>query len=369
MKNGITKKQSAILQGIAIWMMVYHHLYMGTEVYESLLPFINADTARMIAYFCKLCVGIFTFVSGYGMYYTMNRMPAERFFRRLADEYHHVLGRILRLYGKLWLVILIFKGIEFLISGGSFETAELIGNLTALQPTYNGAWWYVEQYAKMLLMLPALDLLLAGFEASEKRKKRIFFLILAGIAFTGILLSPIVYKLALVAAKSMRPTFLLIFIVGYFAARYRIYQRIDKVLGGGDSRLSVCLSVILVIAVTAVRVSLATDAVWTELDFLLVPVFVYGCLVLLAHIEPLGVFLAWWGNQSTYIWLTHIFFLNGLFLSVRRVVRLDIPAYMAIMLISAVTAVLLNRVENRFSVFRKRFWKAFWIGQSQSRNQ
>lgn len=345
MENGITKKQSAILQGIAVWMLVYHHMYSYTETYNSLLPFMQVAVVRRIGWFCKICVGIFAFVSGYGMYHVMNRKPAERFFGRMIEEYRYVLVRILRLYGKLWLVILIFKGIDFLILGRQFAAEELWGNLTTFQPTWNGAWWYVEQYAKMLLALPFLDLLLTGFERPEEKKKWIFFLTLAGVALIGILLSPALYELLLAAAKGMRPSFSLIFIAGYIISRYRLYQRMDKLLRRGGVWLPMCLSAVLVCAAIAVRVLLATDAAWGELDFLLVPVLAYGILVLLDYVKPLGTFLAWWGDRSTYIWLTHIFFIGWLFQFVSRQVRLDILAYLAMMLFSVVAAILLKGVE------------------------
>ena len=180
MEDGITKKQSAVLQGVAIWMMIYHHLYSFAVEYGSLLPFLQAETVQRIAWFCKLCVGIFSFVSGYGMYCVMDRQPRERFWGRLAEEYRSVLARILKLYGKLWLVLLIYMLIIFGIMRLPFDASQLLGNITALDPTYNGTWWYVEQYAKMLLVLPFLDLFLTRFEQPEERKrKRAFFLLLA----------------------------------------------------------------------------------------------------------------------------------------------------------------------------------------------
>ena len=48
MENGITKRQSAILQGAAIWMMVYHHLYSFAVEYGSLLPFMRLYTVQRI---------------------------------------------------------------------------------------------------------------------------------------------------------------------------------------------------------------------------------------------------------------------------------------------------------------------------------
>lgn len=346
MEKGITRKQSAILQGIAIWMMMYHHLYSYPEVYDSLLPFIHVDAIQRIGWFCKLCVGLFAFVSGYGIYHVMSRKPAERFGGRLIAEYREVLVRILRLYGKLWLVILIFKGADFLILGGQFVAAQLPGNLTALNPTYNGTWWYAEQYAKMLLALPFLDLLFTRFDRPVEKKKWIIYLTLAGMALVGMLCSPAIYKLLLAAAKSMRPSFSLIFIVGYLTARFGLYQRADAVLRRRGGWLPICLSVLLIVTVTAVRVTFSTDAAWADWDFLLVPVLVYGVLVLLAYVKPVSAFWAWWGKHSTYIWLTHAFFVGWLFLPVKRCIRLDFLVYLAMMFISAAAAVLLKAMES-----------------------
>lgn len=346
----MTKKQSAILQGVAIWMMVYHHLYSFVVEYESLLPFMQVDTVRRIAWFCKLCVGIFAFVSGYGMYYVMKGQNGERFGGRLLAEYRGALLRILKLYGRLWLVLAIYMGIFFGILRQPFMADQLLGNLTALDPTYNGAWWYVEQYAKILLVLPLLDLLLIHPpQPEERRKKWIFFLVLAlvgaGAALVGRLWWPALWDLMLAAVKSMRISFLLIAVVGYLTARYALYQWVDRQLRRLGGWAPVCVSVVLLALVAAVRVKLATDAAYAKIDFLLTPLLIYGLLTLLAHAGPLCAFLAWWGRQSTYIWLVHGFVFGFLYLVIRPLVRLDIWIYLVVLLVSAAVAVALNAVE------------------------
>lgn len=347
MENGITKRQSAILQGAAIWMMVYHHLYSFAVEYGSLLPFMQVDTVQRIGWFCKLCVGIFAFVSGYGMYYVLDRQPREGFWDRLLREYRCVLGRILKLYGKLWLVLLIYMGILFGILGLPFDPAQLLGNLTALNPTYNGAWWYVEQYAKMLLALPLLDLLLTRFtRPGEEKCKWIFYLTLGllggGALLAGRLWLPGLWTLAVAVKDGLRISFLLVFVAGYLIARYGLWQRVDKVLRRRGGWLPVCLSVALLGAVIALRTMLATDAAYAKLDFLFAPLFSYGVLTLLSRVPPLGAFLAWWGKQSTYIWLVHGFLYGWLYYLIRPHVRLDIWVYLAVLLASAVVSLLLQ---------------------------
>lgn len=73
----------------------------------------------------RLCVGIFAFVSGYGMYHVMDRQTRGRFFGRLLAEYRCALVRILKLYGKLWTVLLIYMGIVFGILGLPFDPSQL----------------------------------------------------------------------------------------------------------------------------------------------------------------------------------------------------------------------------------------------------
>jgi len=361
-ENGITKKQSAVLQGVAILMMVYHHLFSFAVEYESLLPFIQVDTARRIAWFCKLCVGIFAFVSGYGMYYVMKRQDGERFGRRLLAEYRESLLRIVRLYGKLWLVLAIYMGIFFGLLKQPFMPEQFVGNLTALDPTYNGAWWYVEQYAKILLMLPLLDLLLTHFEQpGQRRVKWIFFLVLAvagvGAMAVGLIWWPGLWELLLALLKSMRISFLLIAAVGYLTARYALYQRVDRCLRRLGGWAPVCVSVILLVFVVVLRVRLATDAAYAKVDFLLTPLLVYGLLTLLYYVEPLCTFLAWWGRQSTYIWLVHGFVFGFLYLVVKPIVQLDIGVYLAVLLASAAVAFplrLLEKLPGRLYAFCKK---------------
>lgn len=359
MEKGITKQQSAMLQGIAILMMVYHHLFSFAETYDSLLPFMTVDSVRQIAWFCKICVGMFAFVSGYGMYYAMNGKRQESFFPGLLTEYRCVLVRILRLYGKLWLVLLIFKGIDFLLLGQPFSAGELPGNLTALNPTYNGAWWYVEEYAKMLLVLPLLDLLFNRYEtATEKKKKWSFFLALAVLglaaALTGLLWWRPLWELLLSAAKSMRISFLLVFAVGYLAARYALYQKADGWLRRRGSWLPVPVSAVLIVGVIALRVRLATDASYAEWDFVLTPFLVYGLLTLLAHVPPLCRFLAWWGRQSTYMWLTHVFFYEWLHQGISQILRRDIWVYAAVLLASAGASLVLRGLGGLLQRVRKK---------------
>lgn len=349
MENGITKRQSAALQGVAVWMLLYHHMYSQVTEYESIFPFLQADAVRRIAWFCKICVGIFAFVSGYGMYYSMERMPRERFFGRMRAEYRAVSVRILKLYGKLWLVILLLM-VYFLGILHSQVTAEtLLGNLTALNPTFNGTWWYVEQYAKMLLLFPLLDLFLTHFDGpAETGKKRLFYSAAAAVCLAavaaGYLWLPPLRNLLTAVEEGLRISFLLAFAVGYLTARYRLYGRADSLVrrAGGDAAAA-GLAVVLTGAVIAFRTALAADPSYARVDFVLTPLLIYGVLTLLSYVRPLESFFVWWGGHSTYMWLVHTFVdVSGF----RPYVRPDLLRYLLTLAISAAVAAALKTLES-----------------------
>lgn len=211
----------------------------------------------------------------------------------------------------------------------------------------------------MLLVLPLLDLLFNRYEAAtEKKKKWSFFLALAVLglaaALTGLLWWRPLWELLLSAAKSMRISFLLVFAIGYLAARYALYQKADGWLRRRGSWLPVPVSAVLIAGVIALRVRLATDASYAEWDFVLTPFLVYGLLTLLAHVPPLCRFLAWWGRQSTYMWLTHVFFYEWLHQGISQLLRRDIWVYAAVLLASAGASLVLRGLGGLLQRVRKK---------------
>lgn len=354
MENGITKRQSAVLQGVAIWLMAYHHMFLQVTTYETVFPFLQPEVVLRIAWFCKICVGIYAFVSGYGLYYGMKKLPRERFFERLRAEYSYVLRRILRLYGKLWLVLLFYLGYAAGIRREAIIQGELWGNITAFNPSYNGAWWYVEQYAKMLLLLPLFDLFLTRFDGTaEKKKKGVFYALTFILVLAAVLIgwqeTGEVWLWPAAVLDWFRPVFLAVFIVGYLMARFRAYERWDalwkKWLGKREKPAALCLSVVLIGVVIAVRVALAPDPAYAKEDFVLTPFFVYGILGILSYGKPLENFFVWWGKYSAYIWLVHGFFAIPAFTVVRLLDAPDLVAYLAVLAVSALAAIVLTEME------------------------
>lgn len=376
MERGITKEQSKMLQGMAILMMLYHHLFATPEAlgitYFSLLRFGTVNAELKTAFFFKLCVGIYAFVSGYGLCRVLNKeTPAllkttEGFFKRLFSDCITVLKRLFSFYTQYLLVFIIFVPIGFIFFHREFVLSEFLLNLTGISSTYNGAWWYVLQYYKMLLLLPFIDCFFVVFRNKNELIKQIVFYL--GIAVVCV----VMYKKGVLftVLDFFQPAFLLCFIAGFLLSKYRIYEICYHIIDGNSPKLvlSTVLSgqlppgtgsdtdkkrtdkILNILGITAFllvivcRVKIAKDASSAGLDFIFVPVFSFGFLRITDMLPKLSGLFLFFGRYSTFIWLTHVFYYDHYLKSLVLSSRVSIGIYLTLLVISVTGAVLLELI-------------------------
>lgn len=307
----MTKRQSQIIQGIAILLMVYHHFFLNPEQLSSWVSYGNIEIVRHFAWFGKICVGLFCFVSGYGLFHTLSRLSHDQAVLFLKESYRDMLLRILQLYSKFWCVLVICKGLDVLFFGEQLKFREFLGNFTGIHVTYNGTWWFLLQYVEMLLFLPLLDLFFTRFSSpSEQKKKHITFALLAIVVMCIVVLIFICSSqpLAVLGAikAELRPAFLAVFVVGYLIARFDIFSYTQKQLLAKGKGCLLSVSFLMLAGSAAIRVLLTKGASFAALDFLLVPLFCFGMLQLLNCYPFLSRLFAWFGQLSLWLWLLHI---------------------------------------------------------------
>lgn len=310
--QGMTKAQSAALQGVAILLMIYHHFFNDLTFFEDQLQFLFPGVVLRFAWFCKICVGIFAFVSGYGMCRVLEKNRSaenESFFKTLGKNYLTCFLKILNLFTRYWMVLLFFIPMLCLLGKETFSASEFLANLFCLEYTYSGAFWYVGQYVKMLLLLPLLDGIFLKC-SGDKRNKCFFYGLL--LAVCGVLLAaaatiPFVRICLLNFIEWIRIAYILVFFAGYLISKFQIYERITRWLSGQAKILHIGLGAFLLLAAAGLRILLADSAAYARLDFLIVPVFVPGFLLLTEHTSRLRHLLEKIGTISAYIWMTHIF--------------------------------------------------------------
>lgn len=66
--SGLSKRETQALHGLAILLMLYHHLFcIQTRIHVSYYSLLGRGIEEKAAWFGKICVAIFAFTSGYGL--------------------------------------------------------------------------------------------------------------------------------------------------------------------------------------------------------------------------------------------------------------------------------------------------------------
>mgnify|MGYP002515828428 FL=1 len=161
----LTKDYSNMVKGMAVLMMIMHHIWGFPEKIPE-LPLSNLEIQMGAA--GKICVSIFMFLSGYGLYYTFTKKGGI-----------HVWHRVWNVYKRFWQVFFIFVPIGFLFLSKPFGIGEFLQNLFCLKFSYNHEWWFLGTYIELILFLPIVLLV-------EKKKFFPYLIVVSAIMLRGL---------------------------------------------------------------------------------------------------------------------------------------------------------------------------------------
>lgn len=158
----IRKRTSSILKGIGILLMLFHHLFYSepSQALYNDLTIHGINVVNEIGIFCKLCVAVFVFVSGYGL---AASTPPDQSLKAFYCR------RFKKLYLHYWFIWLIFIPITVFVFGRSFNDAygenaivkgilDFFGLLSAVgYDSYNPTWWFYSCIIILYLLFPLLN--------------------------------------------------------------------------------------------------------------------------------------------------------------------------------------------------------------------
>lgn len=129
-------------------MMLCLHLFNKDykELFQPLIFIGHQPLTYYISLFCDACVPVFAFVSGYGLY-----------FKYRSHQLNYIKdnqSRLKRLYINYWIIILIFPVIlGYVLNKENFpgSLGRFLLNWMAINPSYNGAWWFFTTYVLFVL--------------------------------------------------------------------------------------------------------------------------------------------------------------------------------------------------------------------------
>lgn len=211
LNNLISKRNSLILRGGGVLLMLIHHLFYSpssTHLFDDFCLHIgnhNIGVVNQFGIYAKLCVAIFVFVSGYGLEtgYLNKKIEYSIFYKH----------RFKKLYMNYWFIWLLFVPLGILVWGRTISDAygnhailkmildffgvlNLTGNLG-----YNPTWWFYS----------CIILLYFGFPLLHKWLTSKWFLLLS--------LGVIVSRLAGLPIITPISNYVLPFLAGMWVAR------------------------------------------------------------------------------------------------------------------------------------------------------
>lgn len=289
----ISKSEAAMLQAVAVMLMVWHHLFAFPE--RIAVPHVLVldrffEIESLLAYFGRICISVFAFVSGYGM---RKKIVNAKSRTGILKNYQTVLMQLLKFFGRYWMVFFVFIPLGLLLKVYSFDLRSLLSGVLGKGYRYNQEWWYVESYMWLLLLFPLMTL------AADVILKRAPVLI-------HILMAAAVVTLRVQPYRALQygfPGILVCFAEGMYFVDSGIFE-VLYCLFAKKTWLRLLMGIGLFGLVFALRFIGVPD-------YLLVAAFVFSVMLicktefLLGWLRPVLMFV---GKYSTYIWLTHTFF-------------------------------------------------------------
>lgn len=282
----ISKNDSLIIKGIAILMMVIHHLFTFPDRtyrggYLSICIVNNTPIEYYLGEIGKICVSIFLFIGGYGIY---------KIYKEDV-KYQQIIKRIIKLYINYWVVFIIFVPLGILLEKVDIDLKELFLNFIAVSSSINNEWWFFIDYIVLVACYP---LIVKIIDRCKKFKVLIYsFLIFCIGSIANIIFHRVNIKIFEFIFNIMNLQFM--FICGIIICKYKIYDNIDKYLKKKWQYILIFSVSIIILFIFPIK---------TLIYSIVTPVIVFSLSKIIKRSNILIIL----GGNSNNIWLTHTFF-------------------------------------------------------------
>lgn len=306
----LTRINTKQLKGLAILLMLVHHLFafservpFGLKLNNNII--MNDIIINFIGNFGKICVPIFMFLGGYGLYkscvyYENNEIKIR----------NTLVTKIFNLYKCYWKVFLIFIpiGILFFSKQPHFSNADfgssfsdisgykIISTFLGIESYFNYEWWFFKSY---LFALFEGFIFLELFKNNKNKYLEIVCVILWYIAISSVLPSIISLNNLNDLANNFWYSNLfkispysVLFFIGIIFSKYDIFQHWNNFI----KNLAIVEKVVIALLVLAFCLYVRCIIITIDLDILLVPIVCFTTLMLINSISILSKILFFIGK-------------------------------------------------------------------------
>lgn len=317
-------------------MMLFLHLFNRdyNGLFQPMVFIGSQPLSYYISLFCDACVPIFAFVSGYGLYVK---------FRQDPQGYAYANGtRVKKLYLNFWIIVILFVVIlGFFLGAEGYpgSVQKLLLNLTAIDTSYNGAWWFLTVY--ILFVLTSAF----WFRLLERLNPYVFLsalLMVYGVAFYFRIYRTELFENSIAnwfhRQSALYFCTLLQFMLGAFALKYAWHREVCNLFDRIKFKNTAALTGILLLVLFHGLVPNFIVAPFTGLGF----IFLFLQLDLHASVNKLIDFFM---PHATNIWLVHMFFYMIYFPEFIYSPKFVVPIFALLVVLSLLSSYLIKAIE------------------------
>lgn len=308
MTKGLSKNDSLAIKGIAILIMLFHHLYCSVDRFENFTVDFSPSsqsTVVSVSLFFKICVSIFAFITGYGLLKSVSKIEFNN-----KNVFKWNITRLIKTMSGFWLIYILSFVVTMIIDrrpleiyfGGSrikgvlYILLDFLGLANFFDtPTLCGTWWYMSAAVIFILIIPLIYFI--------SRKVGYIPIIVVVVALPRLL--NIGYPGGVNAYSFILPV-----ILGMMFAEYNLFEKMSDIMPKNKALSYVTsfavLGVMTVLCYLLYRVYPQNKG-W-EYNYGIVPVIVICfsryCVIRVPVIKQI---LQFYGKHSLTMFLTHTF--------------------------------------------------------------
>ena len=346
-----SKLDSKIIKGFAILLMLMHHLWYfpnriaGGEL-KHLFTINGKSSLIFIGGFGKICVSLFFFVGGYGIY----KLSEKKNF--------NIFNNIKKLFISYWKVFLIFIPIGFLFFRNQityceeayicsrysvFNIYDLINNFLGFSSSLNYEWWYLHSYLIAIITFPFIKALFDKKSTLFNMFIIIIFSLLISNVFPaaskieelGFLKNNTLYKELFLQINP----YISVFWLGVLFSKDNLLLKLKEKINGAI-KLNVFFDIFGIITIAYIRQFI----LGAMFDIMFVPILIIFFLDFVNNFKLLSRVFEILGNHSTNIWLIHTFLCYYFYFFAKIVVSLKwgLPCLFILTILSLLSSYVVN---------------------------
>lgn len=322
----ITKEKSLYVKSAAILLMLIHHLFTFPDRlpeggYISLFSLNGLRIEQFIGGFGKVCVGVFVFLSGYGLYIS---------YYSKEVTVKSMLYRVLKFYLHFWKICLLFIPLGIILGRLTINFKEIFFNMLGIHSTLNGEWWFIYLYVLLVLLFPLLLKLVKHVNGGMIFSISLVLVLVSNYIDEDYLKQFLIYQV--------------FFVMGILVCRYAIFDNLYLLLKKFKGMKWITLGLLVCLPILYL-ILLKLPFIY-QFNFVIVTfILVYGIGTLPFDSRLLKRI----GKNSTNIWLIHSFFCYYYFKEFIYAPRYSILIFSWLLLICLITSEGINGLTRIFS--------------------